>query len=83
MKKGDPWVALEDWMADSASERVEQEIGEEPVELDHDPGGDAEPDGGEHRGGGEELLHGRAVRRREGGDQRPGGRWLGPEERLA
>jgi len=40
------------------SERVEQQIREETVELDHDSSGEREPDGGENRCGGEELLHG-------------------------
>jgi hypothetical protein len=36
---------------------MEQQIGEKPIELDHDSGSDSEPDRGEHRGGGEELFH--------------------------
>ena len=39
-------------------ERVEQQVGEEAVEFDQDAGCDREPDGGKHRGGGEELFHG-------------------------
>lgn len=40
------------------SEGMEQQIREEAVELDHDAGGDAEPDGSKHRSRGEELFHG-------------------------
>ena len=40
------------------SERMEEEVGEEAVEFDHDAGGDGEPDRGKHRSGGEELFHG-------------------------
>ena len=36
---------------------MEQKIGEKPVELDHNSGGDGEPDRGEHRSGGKELFH--------------------------
>ena len=42
------------------SHRVEQQIGEETVELNQAAGRDREPDGRKHGGGGEELLHGGA-----------------------
>lgn len=46
------------------SEGVEQQIGVEAVELDHDAGGDREPDRSEDGGCGEELLHGEANGKR-------------------
>ena len=44
------------------SKRAEQHIGVEAVEFDHDSGRDGEPDRGEDRCGGEELLHGLGSR---------------------
>ena len=44
-----------------ASQGVEEEIGEETVELDHDSGGHREPDGRKDRSGGEELFHGAVL----------------------
>ena len=44
-----------------ASQGVEEEIREEAVELDHDPGGHREPDGRKNRSGGEELFHGAVL----------------------
>jgi len=41
----------------SSSERVEEQVREETVEFDQDAGRDAEPDGGEHRSGGQEFFH--------------------------
>jgi hypothetical protein len=40
------------------SEGVEEQVGEEAIELNHDASGDGEPDGSENRGGGEEFFHG-------------------------
>ena len=40
------------------SERMEEKVGEEAVEFDHDAGGDGEPDRGKDRGGREKLFHG-------------------------
>ena len=40
---------------------MEEEIREEAVELDHDPGGHREPDGRKNRSGGEELFHGAVL----------------------
>lgn len=56
-------------------EGVEQQIGIEAIEFDHDPGGDGEPDRCEDRGGGEEFFHG------DGWRPVNGGRWLNGERR--
>jgi hypothetical protein len=37
---------------------MEEQIREKPIELNHDARRESEPDGGEYRGGREELLHG-------------------------
>jgi hypothetical protein len=62
MKKGGPeppggGVPI-DGRRDLLSARVEEEVGVEAIEFDHDPSRDGEPDGSEDRGGGEELFHG-------------------------
>jgi hypothetical protein len=43
------------------SQRVEEQIREESVELDHDSGCDREPDGRKDRSSGEELFHGAVL----------------------
>jgi len=43
--------------AERCSHRVEEQVGIEAVEFDQDAGGHGEPDGGEDRSSGEELLH--------------------------
>jgi hypothetical protein len=40
-----------------SSEGMEEQIGVETVELDHDAGRDREPDCREYRGSGQKLLH--------------------------
>jgi hypothetical protein len=55
------------------SARVEEEVGVETVELDHDPRRDGEPDGGEDRGSGEEFLHGWGIGEGDDGEGADGG----------
>ena len=52
--QGPPFLKLDK----PKSHGVEQQVGEETVPLDQDPGGQGEPDGGNHWSGGEEFLHG-------------------------
>ena len=40
-----------------ASEGVEEQVGEETIELNQDSGRDGEPDGGENRSGRQKLFH--------------------------
>ena len=55
MKKGLPAPGVQ--MQQVGSEVIEEEIGEEPVEFDHDSGGDGEPDRRKNWSGGQEFLH--------------------------
>ena len=42
---------------------MEEKVREETVEFDQDAGGDAEPDGREHRSRGQEFFHDRKAER--------------------
>jgi hypothetical protein len=63
----------------SSSERVEEQVREETVEFDQDAGSEAEPDGGEHRSGGNKFFHDGKPKRlgkRLLSDIWPGSLWL-------
>ena len=49
---------IEHTTGENKLERMEEQIREKAIELDHDPRCESEPNGGKDRGSSEKLLHG-------------------------